>query len=263
MNKLIGIDLDGTLLGEDKKISEFTKQTLSEVIKYNHQVVIVTGRSYFGAKKYHNELKLKTPLISLNGALISLPDGSEIKKSLPKKLVMDVYNDLNKYFLTALFNCSNKMYTINHNADLEYLFNGALITESYIFDKNKIAKEDILNIVVLISEEHKESFESYFEKLPINCRYWGSHEGQLFYDIHLRNVSKATALREVLRLYNLSKKDLVAFGDGPNDLEMLQYANDGIAMKNASKEIKEQVKEITDHDNDNDGVARYLIKYYI
>ena len=263
MQKLIGIDLDGTLLCDNKTITDFTKQTLSEATKYNHLVVLATGRSFFGSKPYYDQLKLKTPLISFNGALITLPDGTDIKQVIPKKLVNSLYNDLNELFVTAFFNSKERIISVNHNKDLEYLFNGAISKDTSEFDIVTAHNHDILNIVVSIEEKDQMTFENYFKDLPVMHRYWGSHEGLRFYDIHLIGVSKATALKDILGLYNLNKDQLITFGDGPNDFEMLEITKDGIAMNNAPIELKAVAKYETDFDNNNDGVAKYLVKYYL
>lgn len=263
MKKMIGIDLDGTLLTTNKTITDFTKQTLSEVTKYNNKVVIATGRSYIGAIKYYEQLKLKTPLITLNGAQITLPDGTEILKPIPKKEVTKIYNDLNKMIVTGFLNCSKMMFTINHSLELEKLFNGEVRDDTTEYDEKLVNKADVLNMVILINDKDRAEFEAYFDNTKLVHRHWGSHNGESFYDIFLDGVSKASALKEVLSMYNLSKEDLITFGDGHNDIEMLQYANDGIAMKNAHPDVLETTKYSTDRDNDNDGVANYLITYYL
>lgn len=263
MIKLIGIDLDGTLLSNNSTITDFTKQTLNEAIKYNNLVVLATGRSYYGAVNFHEQLKLKTPLITLNGALTSFPDGTSIKHVFPKKVVENIHNDLSQYFATAIYNCEKSLYNFNRNKELEILFNGALTKDSHDFDIKKILNDDILNIVVLIHDDHKAAFESYFEGLDYDCRFWGSHEEHSFYDIYQKHVSKASALKEVLNHYNLTPDNLVTFGDGPNDLEMLTLAKDGIAMKNAIPKVKDNVKYTTDYTNEDDGVAHYLVKYFL
>lgn len=263
MRKVIGIDLDGTLLNDKKAISDFTKQTLAELIKFNNRVVLATGRNYYGAVDYYNQLKLRTPLITMNGALITFPDGTQVKKVIPKKTVKDLYEKLNHLFITGVFNGSDKVLSINANKELEELFNGGKTPNSVDFDPNTIDDEDILNVVALIKETDIKEFEAYFEGLEISPRFWGSHNGECFYDIHLTHVSKASALEEVLETLKLTKDDLITFGDGPNDIEMIKLAKDGIAMKNAKQELKDVADYVTDFDNDNDGIANYLIQYYL
>ena len=70
---LIAVDLDGTLLTDDKRISTYTKLTLQKLIELGHYVVIATGRSNRMSILYYDELGLKTPLINSNGAFIHHP----------------------------------------------------------------------------------------------------------------------------------------------------------------------------------------------
>jgi HAD superfamily hydrolase (TIGR01484 family) len=70
---LIALDLDGTLLKDDKTISEHTKSILQQGIEHGHHVVISTGRPFRGSEQYYKELGLTTPIINFNGAYIHHP----------------------------------------------------------------------------------------------------------------------------------------------------------------------------------------------
>lgn len=259
MKYLIGIDLDGTLLNSSEVITEYTQNTLRSINNDGHKVIISTGRSYLGAINYHNQLGLGLPLITLNGSLISLPDGTHIKKTLPNNLVVEMFNTLKPLIITALFNCVDTMYSYNHNEELEKLFNGATSSNVYEFDVNNI-NYDILNGVVLINAKDKEAFESYFNDKIIKSRFWGVYNGVCFFDVYLEGISKASALKEVLDYYQMDTNKLITFGDGPNDLEMIKLAKYGFAMKNGADKVKEISYQVTTYTNNEDGVAKQLLK---
>lgn len=259
MKYLIGIDLDGTLLNSSETITDFTKNTLTDLYTKGHKVILSTGRSYLGAINYYKELNLDLPLITLNGSLISLPNGKHIKKTLPNELVKDMFNTLKPLIITALFNCVDEMYSYNHNLELEKLFNGASSSNIKDFDVNNINYE-ILNGVTLVNVEDKEAFESYFEDKIIKSRFWGVYNGVCFFDIYLDGISKASALKELLDHYEMDWNNLITFGDGPNDVEMLKLAKQGYAMKNAKDIVKTISYKVTEFDNNNDGVAKELLK---
>ncbi len=71
--KMIAVDLDGTLLNGESKLSDFTKDTIKQISKKGHQVVIATGRPYRMAKDFYDQLELETPMINFNGSLTHLP----------------------------------------------------------------------------------------------------------------------------------------------------------------------------------------------
>lgn len=256
MKYLIGLDLDGTLLTENKVISNYNKEIIKKLIENGHEVFLVTGRSYDGAISYYKELNLKTPLITLNGAYIINENQNNITHYFDQDFY-DLFKKIEKYILTAVFNSPNKVYAINHDLELERIFNGASSLNVSSFDKN-LKYKDILNGVFAIKDDLTKEFEKAFENEKYGARYWGTYNGIAFYDIHRFDVSKASAIKELLKIYNLDESKLITFGDGVNDLEMLSMTKNSVAMQNASKEVKIFANNTTDYDNDNDGVGKYL-----
>jgi|SRR5690625_1141128 len=255
MNYIIGLDLDGTLLNDKKEISEYNKNIINQLINNNHKVFLVTGRSFDGAINYYNELNLNTPLITLNGSLITYKD-KEVKTYFKKDFIKH-YRMVDDLVLTAVFNSHNLIYTKNHDQELERIFNGNLGENYKEFNINK-DYDDILNAVVAIKDSDRVQFEKLFEHELYKARYWGSYDGIAFYDIHMTTVSKASAILNMLEELNLSKEKLITIGDGVNDLEMLKMTKHGTAMKNADLEIKTFASNTTFDDNNNDGVGKYL-----
>ena len=67
-------------------------------------------------------------------------------------------------------------------------------------------------------------------------------------------------MEELLKYYNKTNEDLIFFGDGENDKELLEFAGIGVAMKNAADDVKEVADQVTEFDNDNDGAIKHLLK---
>lgn len=261
MKYIIGIDLDGTLLNEQKTISAYNKSILKQLQNEGHKIVLATGRSYVGAINYHRELGLDTPLVTLNGAVTFHLDGNKDAILMNNELVKAIYNDLNHLFVAMLVNGTDKVYAENTDKKLEKLFNGENADVIHTFDVNKL--DDVVNMIVIINEKDREKFELYFSNLTIKPRFWVTNKGLSFYDLHVTNVSKASALKNVLKLYNLSADNLITFGDALNDLEMIKLAKNGVAMKNGLTTLKDAAKHITENDNDNDGVGVFLEKFIL
>ena len=95
--KVIAVDLDGTLLNSDSKLSEFTKETIKKISKKGHHVVITTGRPYRMAREFYKELELHTPMINFNGSLTHIPE---------KKWQQERCITLDKEYLLDIQNCS-------------------------------------------------------------------------------------------------------------------------------------------------------------
>ncbi|WP_158235220.1 HAD family hydrolase, partial [Pseudomonas sp. 2822-15] len=82
------------------------------------------------------------------------------------------------------------------------------------------------------------------------------------YEILARHVSKWSAIKETIRAYGIRKEEIAAFGDGPNDIQMLENAGIGIAMGNAKPNIKSSANFVTLNHNDN-GLAEFIEQHLI
>lgn len=79
---LICLDLDGTLLNDNKEISSYTKQVLNELQQRGHQIMIATGRPYRASQMYYHELNLTTPIVNFNGAYVHHPKDKNFKLAM-------------------------------------------------------------------------------------------------------------------------------------------------------------------------------------
>lgn len=264
MKYVITLDLDGTLLEDNKQLSDKTVKVLKSLKDRGHKVVIATGRPVHGAYPFYKQLELDTPLITDNGSLISNPSDPNfmiLRKTIPMQIFKDMYQSIGKYLAAATINQDNKVYAFNYNEDFEVTFNGVPAKEVFEMDLIDLDFEP-MNLAVLVNSENREAFEAYFKTKSITARFWGEHNNQAFYDIHLRHVSKATAISDVLSYYQMSRDNLITIGDGPNDTEMLELTAFGTAMANANDYIKSYASYITEHDNNNNGVALYLKAFF-
>jgi len=259
MKKMIVLDLDGTLLTSDKKIGEKTKNILEKLKNDGSKIVIATGRSKDGAINYYNELGLNTPLITHNGSLISFKDKS-ITKNLPKEELKEILIPIKKHTKCIILNQKDGICGYNLTKEIEMIFNGIELENVKILDFNNIPN-DALNSFILINGEKREEFEKLFINDTIKYRYWGTKNDIAFYDLYLDGISKFSAIEEVRKQYKISEDNLITFGDSENDIEMLSGAEIGVAMKNASEKVKKCAKYVTNFDNDNDGIADFLLNF--
>lgn len=262
---IIAIDLDGTLLRNDKTISERNKKAIQQVIELGHKVVISTGRPYRASSQYYKELNLDTPIINFNGAYVHHPSKNDftmahapLSLSLAKQVIQECdeigiknvfaeviddvylrYEDANFKFISQLGNpriiLGDPLETLQHNPT------------SILID----AKESEVDRI----QAHLSHFHAEF----VDHRRWA-------YPMHVieilqTGISKATGLQQVCDYLQIPPTHLIAFGDEDNDKEMLQFAAHGIAMGNALTEIKSLANEIT-LTNEEDGIAHYLESFF-
>ena len=110
-----------------------------------------------------------------------------------------------------------------------------------------------------------QNFESYINndlKDEVGFRLWGSDSKHAVYEIYKTGSSKLSAILWVADHFGIDKKNTIAFGDGLNDIEMIQGVALGLAMPNGTTELKAVADKILDTDNDNAGVGHFLEQYF-
>lgn len=251
-------DMDGTLLNDKSQISSKTSKHVLE-IKDTHHFILASGRSYLGMIDYYNSLKLTTPIITLNGAAIYYPDGSVSRHFFDRDVVEKIVVELRDIYEVLIFNGQDAIYSFNHNDELEKVFNGANHHNVIDFETLTTIPADIYNAVIVIKAKMVNEFEAFFNDLPIKARFWGNDGKYAFYDLHLENISKASALKEVILKEGLNENLVYTFGDGLNDLEMITLTKNGIAMKNGHHTLKKAASDVTAFTNNEDGVIKYIL----
>ena len=120
-------------------------------------------------------------------------------------------------------------------------------------------------IIYLVQTPYIDTFETYFKETfsdTLSFRMWGKDQKHAIYEIYLKHISKASAIEIVRQYYNIDHQNTIAFGDGVNDVEMIEYAHLGVAMKNAVSEVINVSDDITQDTNDHHGIANYLVKHF-
>ncbi|MGL5642289.1 MAG: Cof-type HAD-IIB family hydrolase [Paraclostridium sp.] len=271
--KLICIDMDGTLLKDQQNISKENKDAIKKAVSKGVHVAITTGRVYNCAKLYSDEIGLKTPIIASNGAFIGGSDGEIIYNNpLSYKEVNDFLKITNKYglysYLTANFGIvSTTELPENH---IYKVLNNRLKNDEKI--KLEVVKnmEDACNLHpdellkgVCVEKEYKERLmraKDELKKLSPNLEIVSSWDDN--FEIMKKGSSKGEAVAQLAKYLNLESDEVMCIGDSENDLSMIEYAGIGVAMGNASDEVKEAAQYIT-APNTESGVAKAIRKFVL
>ena len=267
--KMIAVDLDGTLLNGESKLSDFTKETIKKISKEGHHVVIATGRPYRMAKDFYDQLELETPMINFNGSLTHLPGKvwkHEKCLTVDKKYLLDIVKrkeDIEADFIAGEYR--KKFYITAPNKEIadprlfgvenfrpENQFNPELVTK----DPNCILFQTRASDKYALAEEMNS-----FYKHQLNINTWGGPLNIL--ECAPKGVHKAFALEYLLNVMNIDRQNLIAFGDEHNDQEMLSFAGRGYAMKNANPALLSFADEQLPLTNEEDGVAHFLQEQFL
>jgi len=258
-------DLDKTFLRSDLSVSEFSKNVWNN---FKYPLTIATARSYTSTSALLKGLKLNYPLILLDGAMISAPNGDIIKtnsieKEKADEIIYLIYKKFNEYPLIVGFNTPG---------DEKFLYAKKLnpfqkeLIKNYQNDKrvtnldNLKALKHNLKMVYMGSKELLEEIEKeikiYFDVETKLMK--DSYMPCFFLTILNPLADKANALKKLEEILNVNKEEVTVFGDSVNDIGMFEYAGKKIAVKNAIDEVKKRADIVLPHTNDEDGVAKYL-----
>ena len=267
--KLIAIDLDGTLLRSDHSISDYSVKVLRQIQDQGHTVIIATGRPYRMAVDYYHQLGLKTPMINFNGSLTHIPGQKwdlEHKVVIDKDILLTVLDNRQTFELDFVASEYRKNFYLAYDDKTTIqpeLFGVKEITDQMILEVSKITRNPNALLTqtrrsdkYLLADEIKAFLE---HKVEVDS--WGGPLNIL--EFSPKGVNKAYALNYLLKVFNRSRQDLIAFGDEHNDTEMLALAQTGYAMKNASQILLPYADEQIAFSNDEDGVAKTLENLFL
>ncbi|MCR2045053.1 Cof-type HAD-IIB family hydrolase [Anaerosalibacter massiliensis] len=276
MYKLIAIDLDGTLLTDDKRISEENLETLKKAIDRGYEIVIATGRRYWSAKEKVKNIDSELVIMANNGNIVRRMKDDEIliqkylniddfhilveegkKKGLYPIVHVDGYDD--GYDMIIELDKDNFKY---HNYLADNIDRFKKVKNVF-----KVSNPKVLAVVYMGIKKELEEFYLYLiDKYP---EKYNSH---IMYNLTGSHINDRVGLLEVmnpcgtkwlsLEEYGMKKgilpEEIIAIGDDNNDIAMIKNAGLGIAMKNATEMTKKVSDIITKKNNNENGVAHTL-----
>jgi len=267
MIKLIAVDMDGTLLNNEKHIAEAQREALKKAASAGIKVVLCTGRPLFGVLPLYKELDL-----SSNEGYAILNNGCEIRKT-------------ENWTLVRSFELTGKEIFYLHSLVKDYDIDFTLSDDKYYFcvgkKPNKYTVRDGELVYVPITEITLEEAMSgkyrmfkamyvgdmdeltkFQENLPadINKFYSICRSQKIILEAMPVGADKGQTLKFLVEQLGIERSEVMAIGDGNNDVEMLEYAGIGVAMANGTEAAKNSAKYITDT-NENDGVSKVIYKY--
>lgn len=263
--KMIALDLDGTLTNSKKEISEHTKQTLIDIQKEGKIVVLATGRPIQGAVNIAKQLELDVYggyILSFNGGVIKNCKTDEIvfQAELPVDLIPRLGEASRRYQVPILTYKGDAI--ITEDTTDKYVRLEAAINKMPVEELHDFAKEVTFPVTKCLMVAEGWILEGI---LPQMQKEFGDvlnifRSEPYFMEVTPPGVDKAKSLERLLKLTGVEREELIACGDGFNDVSMIQYAGLGVAMANAQDAVKAVADEVT-LSNDEDGVALIVEKY--
>lgn len=262
---MIVLDLDGTLTNRDKVITPRTKQSLMEAQKRGIKVVLASGRPTYGVMPLAEELELEKYegyILSFNGGIIMDCRTREVifKKELPVEANRKILDLAEKEQVDILTYQGARILTNNQDnpyAKIESGINHLKLKQ--IEDLKAYLDFPVPKFLMLDDGDYLALVEARV-KAALGKNFSVYRSEPFFLEILPRGIDKAQCLAQLLKLLGMEREEMIACGDGFNDLSMIEFAGLGVAMENAVRPVRNAADYVTLSNND-DGVAHVVEKF--
>ncbi|MFC4411621.1 Cof-type HAD-IIB family hydrolase [Chungangia koreensis] len=251
--KIVFFDVDGTITNHlDGTIPESTKNSIRELLNSGIKVVAATGRPLSMCKELV-ELGIDT-FITANGGYAKHKDEVIHKIPLDKQILQEVFEFAAKEnhalsFYTEEFSMNG----INDSNILKALKETLSLNE-YPSTNTVVHNEEVYLMCLFANDE---DVQKYINRFPhLTFKRWHPY----VLNVLQHDVSKSIAIQKVLDYFGIERSEAVAFGDGENDIDMLELVGLGVAMGNAGERLKSIANYVTKNSSEN-GIEFALEKY--
>lgn len=264
--KLVCVDLDGTLLKDDKTITKENIEIIKEATSRGVIVCIATGRILKFVDRIKDLLEIDTPVIASNGGVLFYKENKLEINSLSYENILRIKEIAKNYNVKIYLNTEDSIISeevipkdysynkINQQVLDKYKVN---IVENYSFER--LYKEDNKRAVkvICINKDDLEEVRKIRKALEDTEKFEISSAEDYYCEINPKGISKGKEVEDLAKELGISIKEVICIGDGGNDIEMLKRAGLAIAMDNGIPEVKEISDYITSNNN-NSGVGRAI-----
>lgn len=250
MSKILFFDVDGTLYNSEKKLPYSARKALFQARENGYEIAIATGRAPFMIQSIIEELEIDT-YVTFNGQYVVCKGEVIYTDCVPKNELKEIVDFGSKLNHPVVFLDDRRMIASVHNN--EYI-SKSLKTLRYPYpkiDPTFYKQNDVYQTLIFMEEKDEPLYRNTFPNVkfvrwhPVSC------------DILPKEGSKARGIQKVLEKLNIPLQNTFGFGDGLNDIEMLQTVGTSVAMGNAHESVKKVADVVADHVN-NDGLAKVM-----
>lgn len=277
--RIVALDLDGTLLDSEKRLSEVNRDALARAAKKGVEIVPTTGRFFGMMPPAVRDLPFVRYAITINGAQVydRETDTAIVRDEIPLDMALGVMEVLDRY--DVIYDCYRQnwgwMTAALQEKAADYATNEHYLRMVREFRKpvpelkahlrETAANGDVQKIMLFAANRERsaaidrlrglsDEIAARFPEIKVTASTWNNLE------LNIRTAHKGNALRRFAEHLGLTLENCMAFGDGMNDFTMVEAAGLGIAMANAEPEVKRVAKDMVPS-NDEDGVARGIEKW--
>jgi Cof subfamily protein (haloacid dehalogenase superfamily) len=240
IQKLIAVDLDGTLVGPDNSVSPENIAAIRRAVRRGALVVIVSGRPYVSVDGVARSVGLtRVPLVAFNGAVIRWPNGGAVLRRccVPADLASEVVQECQREKLHLHYYLGDQLYVSQYNHWARVYCERNAMSCREVRDMGRFSgKEPVKLLVVDRPERIQELLELYQRRWQ--DRLYVTRSMREYLEFLSPKVSKGRALDWLIEFYDLRREGIMAIGDSLNDLPLLEHAGHPVAMPGSDEQLQ-------------------------
>ena len=249
--RYIIFDLDQTLLNDKGEVTDYTVSVLKKLQSQGHKIVINTARSEMMTLELMKRIGPDYTLLCAGAGILD-HKGKYIQRcEIPANTAKSISSELSSK--GKLFSMQGHPYLYTNNPDFIRYDTVQFSPENFNYDFG------VPKFIVNFGYDGDIEADYFSSKYDVDVTKY--FNGPLYRLCH-RDATKAKGNATLVELLGGTLDDVIAFGDDNGDLQMLLEAGVGVAMKNSTEEIRAKTKYVTECTNDEDGVARFLVKHF-
>lgn len=261
--KLIATDLDDTLLNDRIEVSPANREALQKAMDLGVIVTIATGRMFRSALPVAEQLGIRGPIITYQGALLRDTVSKETlwERPMPLELAQRVLAEGYGAGVHMNVYIEDRLFVDRITPEGSGYANLAEVPMIPVGDLTDFLKQDPIKILFIAAPDlldrlNREMHDKFGPTLYI------TKSKPNYLEFMHPEATKRHGLAALVRKYGILREEIIAFGDSYNDIDMLEFAGLGVAMGNAPAEIKSRADYVTDTNNNN-GVAQAVKKFVL
>lgn len=259
---LICTDLDGTLLADNHKVPRKTRRLLRKLIAEGHYFSVATGRMFHAANEFAKNIHEEAFVIASNGSIAASKEGIFHHVKTDNDALLKIYEICHAKKVRAFFFSTDTVFYIgevpSHFKQEDDKERVQAVKHVSVNERATFLEfvDEMVNGLIVEEQDLSriEKLRVELEALP-NVHFLSSHMNNI--EILPERIDKAVAVRNLAERLSVKQENVIAFGDGENDIGMIEYAGIGVAMGNANDELKEKADFVTET-NTKEGIYKFL-----
>jgi Cof subfamily protein (haloacid dehalogenase superfamily) len=256
--RLAAIDLDGTLLNREHRISPRNARAVQALATRGVVCVIASGRMHEATTRFYHELQLDAPIISYNGAMVKHPRTGEVwhHARVPADAAAEVVQFCAEQGFHLNYYLDDHLYVAQRGVWAEFYVRQTGSPMEVIEDLRPLRGSAPTKMILIDTPETTDRLLEHFRRRFGSALYITKTNPE-YLEFMNPATDKGVALALLAERLGIAREETIAIGDGNNDLPMIRWAGLGVAMQNASEAIRAQADRIAPS-FDEDGLALFL-----